>query len=176
MSRTFPCLQLDLKAEGQCKPMGEALFVHECRAALRNLLGCSDLSRPREELYQELLIGSASDPLSERRGWMAEEIRSHWNWAPGSSFLNNSKFSLTGRLAWNTLPLLGLNFRAGLTDMPDCARCSSGLEEMAEHTFYYCEQVRPFWDYIGEWTTRLEPKQLVLLDIGYIVDNVFRPF
>ncbi len=39
-------------------------------------------------------MGSASDPLSERRGWTAEEIRSHWTWAPGSSFLNNSEFSL----------------------------------------------------------------------------------
>ena len=29
-------------------------------------------------------MGSASDPLSERRDWTAEEIRSHWNWAPGS--------------------------------------------------------------------------------------------
>ena len=76
-------------------------------------------------------MGSASDPLSERRGWTAEEIRSHWNWAPGSSFLNNSEFSLTWRLARNALPLLGLNFRAGLTDMPDCARCGSGLEETA---------------------------------------------
>ena len=87
------------------------------------------------------MVGSVSDPLSERRGWTAEEIRSHWNWAPGSSFLNNSEFSFTWRLARNALPLLGLNYRAGLADMPDCTRCGSGLEETAEHAFYNCERV-----------------------------------
>ena len=143
-SRTFLRFQSHPKAEGQRKPLGEVLFVRECRTALRNLLGSSDLSRHRKERYQELVVGSASDPLSEWRVWTAEEIRSHWNWAPGSSFLNNSEFSLTWRLARNALPLHGLNFRAGLTDMPDCTRCGSGLEETAEHAFYYCERVRPF--------------------------------
>ena len=89
------------------------------------------------------MVGSASDPLSGRRDWTAEEIRSHW--APDSSFLNNSDFSLTRRLARNALPLLGLNFRAGLADMSDCARCGTGLEETAEHAFYNSERVRPFW-------------------------------
>ena len=154
--------------------MGEALFVHECRKALRNLLGSSDLLR--KELYRELVVSSASDPLSERHGWTADEITSHWNWAPGSSFLNNSEFSLTWRLARNALPLLGLNYKAGLADMPDCPRCGNGLEETAEHAFNYCERVRPFWDHIGEWTARIEPKQLVLLDVGYVVDNVLPPF
>ena len=135
-SRTFPRLKSDPKAEGRRRPLGEALFVRECRKALRNLLGSSDLSWPRKELYRELVVGSASDPLSERRGWTAEEIRSHWNWAPGSSFLNNSEFSLTWRLVRNALSLRGLNFRAGLADMPDCPRCGSGLEETAEHAFY----------------------------------------
>ena len=87
---TFPCLQSDPKAEGRRKPMGEALFVNECRMALRNVL-----SQARKLVYRELLVGSASDPLSERRRWTAEQIRSHWNWAPGSRFLNNSEFSLT---------------------------------------------------------------------------------
>ena len=121
-SRTFPRLKSDPKAEGRRRPTGEALFFSECQKALRNLLGSSDLSRPRKELYRELVVGSASDPLSERRGWTAEEIRSHWNWAPGSSFLNNSEFSLTWRLIRNALPLLGLNYKAGLADMPDCPR------------------------------------------------------
>ena len=116
-SRTFPRLKSDPKAEGRRKPLGEALFVRECRKALRNLLGSSDLSWPRKELYRELVVGSASDPLSERHGWTAEEIRSHWNWAPGSSFLNNSEFSLTWRLVRNALSLRGLNFKAGLADM-----------------------------------------------------------
>ena len=118
------------------------------------------------------MVGSASDPLSERHGWTADEVRSHWNWAPGLGFLNNSEFSLTWRLARNALPLLGLNFRVGLSDMPDCTRCSSGLEETAEQAFYYCERVHSFW----EWTVRIEPKRLVLLDVGYVVDNVLPPF
>ena len=121
-------------------------------------------------------MGSTSDPLSEWRGWMVEEIRSHWNWAPGSSFFNNSKFLLTWRLVRNALPFVGLNYKAGLADMLDCICCSSGLEETAEHAFYYCEQVRLFWDHVGEWTVRIGPKQLVLLDVGYVVDNVLPPF
>ena len=121
-------------------------------------------------------MGSASGPLSERRGWTTEEIRSHWNWAPGSSFSNNSEFSLTWRLVRNALPLVGLNYKTGVADMPDCVRRGSGLEETAEHAFYYCERVRPFWDHVGEWTARIEPKQLVLLDVGYVVDNVLPPF
>ena len=130
-SRTFPRLKSDPKAEGRRKPLGEALFVRECRTALRNLLGSSDLSRPRKELYRELVVGSASDPLSERPGWTAEEIRSHWNWAPGSSFLNNSEFSLTWRLERNALPLVGLNYKAGIADMPDCPRCEKRVVFLA---------------------------------------------
>ena len=64
-SRTFPRLQSDPKAEGRRRPLGGALFVRESQKALRNLLESSDLSRPRKELYQELVVGSASDPLSE---------------------------------------------------------------------------------------------------------------
>ena len=160
-SRTFPRLKSDPKAEGRRKPRGELPFFHECRTVLRNLSGSSDLSRPRKELYRNLVVGSASDPLSERRDWTAEEVRSHWNWVPDSGFLNNSEFSLTWRFAWNALPLLGLNF--------------SGLEETAEHAFY-CDRVRPFWDHVGEWTACIEPKQLVLLNIGYVVDNVLTAF
>ena len=175
-SWTCPRLKLDPKAEGRHKPLGKALFVHECRIALRNLPGSSDLSWPWKELYRELVVGSALDPLSEWGSWMAEEIRSHWNWAPGSSFSNNSEFSLTWQLARNALPLLSLNFRAGLADMPECTCCGSGLEETAEHAFYYCKQVRPFWDHVRELTAHIEPKQLVLLDVGYVVDNVLPLF
>ena len=59
--------------------------------------------------------------------------------------------------------------------MPDCARCGSSFEETTEPAFYYSERVRPFWDH-GEWTARIEPKQLVLRDVGYVVDNVLPPF
>ena len=122
--------------------------------ALCNLLGFSDLSQSRKELYRELVVGCASDPLSEPHDWTAEEVRSHWS-------------SRSPGLHGTRCPLLGLNFRAGLADMLDCARCGSGLEETDEHAFYYCEWVRPFWDHVGEWTARI-----VLLDVGYVVDNV----
>ena len=175
-SRTFPRLQSDPKAQSRRRPMGETPFFRECCKALRNIPGSSDLSQSRKELYRELVVGLSSDPLSERHGWTAEEVRYHWNWAPGLGFLNNSEFSLTWRLAQNALSLLGINFRAGLADMPDWARCGSGLEETAEYAFYYCERVRPFWDHVGEWTARIEPRQFVLLDVGHVVDNVLPPF
>ena len=69
-----------------------------------------------------------------------------------------------------------LELQSGPADMPDCACCGSGLEETAEHAFCYCERVRPFSDYVGEWTARIKPKQLVLLNVGYVVDNVLPPF
>ena len=47
--------------------------------------------------------------------------------------------------------------------MPDCAR-------------YYCNRVRSSWDHVREWTARIELKQLVLLDIGYVVDSVLHTF
>ena len=55
----------------------------------------------------------------------------------------------------------------GLIDMSDCLRCGSGLEETALDTFYYYEQVCLFWNHVREWTVFI-----VLLNIGYIVDNV----
>ena len=54
--------------------------------------------------------------------------------------------------------------------------CSNSSEETAEHTFCYCERFRPFWEHVGEWTASIEPKQLVLLDAGYFVDNVLPSF
>ena len=60
--------------------------------------------------------------------------------------------------------------------MPDCPRCNSGLEETASHAFYYCERVRPFWSHVEEWTAHISPRELVLLDVGYVLDNVDPPF
>ena len=107
--------------------MGEAPFVRECRTALRNLPGSSDLLRPRKELYQDLVVSSASDPLSEQRGWTTEEVCCHCNWATSSCFLYNSEFSLTWRLTRNALPLFSLNFRASLADIPNCTRLKKQL-------------------------------------------------
>ena len=69
--------------------------------------------------------------------------------------------------------LFGLNYKASLAD---CLRCGRGLEDTAEHAFYCCERVCPFWNHVGEWTARIEPKQLVLLEVGYVVDNVLPQF
>ena len=59
-----------------------------------------------------------------------------------------------------------------MADIPDCPRCGSVLEETTLHAFYYCERVHPFWSHVGEWTACIDPKQLLLLDVGYVVDNV----
>ena len=162
-------------AEGRRRPSDEPPFVIECHRALRKLPRSSNLSWTRKELYRELVVGSASDPLVDRFGWSAEEIRSQWNWAPGSGFLNN-EFSLTWQLARNVLALNNWAYRACLADMPDCTHCASGLEETALHAFYYCEWVRPFWSHVEEWTARISPRELVPLDVGYIVDNVSPSF
>ena len=172
-SRTFSRLQSDPKAEGRRRSLGEALFVCECRKALRNLLGSSDLSRLRKELYRELVVGSASDPLSERRGWTAEEIRSHWNWAPGSSFVNNSEFSLTYGMrypfpAWATK-------RAWQTCLFALAAAVGWKKGLSTPSTTASESAR-FGITSGSGTARIEPKKLVLLEVGYVVDNVLPPF
>ena len=141
-SDTFPRLKSGPKAEGQHKLRDEAPFVRECRKAIRNLPRSSGLSQPRKELYRELVSGSASDLFVDRLGWSMEEVRSHWNWASSSGFLNDSEFSLTWQLAWNALSLFSLNYKMGLADMPHYPLCGKGLEETAEHAFYYCEFVR----------------------------------
>ena len=41
-------------------------------------------------------------------------------------------------------------------------------KETAFHAFYYCERINPFWSHIV-------PKQLILLDVDYAVDNVLPP-
>ena len=151
-----------IPTQSRRKPIGEALYHIQWRKALRNLLGSSDLSRFRNELYRGLVVGSDSDPLEELLGWLLEEICSQWNWAPGSGFLNNSEFSFTLQLARNVLPFADWTFKVGLVVMPDCPCCSSGLEEMALYTSYNSERFRPFWSHVGEWTTHINPKQLVL--------------
>ena len=172
---TFTDLGLCPSAEGCRRPKDEPPFVIECRRALRNLPRSSDISWSRKDLYRGLVLGSASDPLVDQLGWSVEEIRSQWNWVPGSGFLNN-EFSLTWRLARNALTLNNWAYRACLVDMPDCARCGSGLEETALHAFYYCERVRPFWSHVEEWTARISPRELGPLYVGYVVDNVSPPF
>ena len=57
--------------------------------------------------------------------------------------------------------------------MSDCPRCGSVSEE---HAVYYCKRVSLFWNHVGEWTARIEHKQLGLLNVGYVVDNVLPLF
>ena len=114
----FPRLKSNPEAEGHRRPRDETPFASECCITLHRLPGSKDLSRPRKELYRELVVGSASDPLVERLGWSLGEICSQWNWIPGSSFLNNSESLLTWRLARNMLPLNDWAFRTCLAYMP----------------------------------------------------------
>ena len=90
----------------------------------------------------------ASDPLVERLGCSLEKIDSQWNWAPGSSFLNNSV------LAHQVARSKGA-FKAGRADIPDCPHCGRGVEETAWHAFYKCKRVRLFWSHVDEWTARI---------------------
>ena len=119
---------------------------------------------------------SVSKGTVSRPGCLLKVIRFQCNWAPGSGFLNNTEVSLTWRLARNALPLANWAFKVGLADMPDCLRCSSSQKETTLHAFYSCERVRPFYSHVGEWTACIDPKQLVLLDVGYVVDNIDPPY
>ena len=74
---TFLRLKSDPKAEGRRKPRGEELFAWECRKALCNFSGFSDLSRSQKGLYRELVVGSTSDPLVHRLSRLMKEVRSH---------------------------------------------------------------------------------------------------
>ena len=65
-----------------------------------------------------------------------------------------------------------LSFQGGL----DCLRWINGLKETALQAFYYSERVHQFWSQVRECIARIDPKQLVLLDIGYIMDNIDPPY
>ena len=95
----FPNLGLCPSAESRRRPRDEPPFVIECRRALRNLPRSSDLSWTRKELYRGLVVGSASDPLVERLGWSAEEIRSQWNWAASSKRVGPQQLGLESVLS-----------------------------------------------------------------------------
>ena len=130
--------------------------------SLPDLPQSSDLSQPQKELYWDLVVGSVLDFLMDWLSWSMEEVRSHWKWVPGLGFLNNSEFLITWRFARNVFAFLS-----------DCPCCPSGLEETAEHAFYYCKWVCLFWDHVKEWTARIKPKQLVLFNIGYVMRQCF---
>ena len=131
MGEAFPCLRSNPEAEGRCRLRDGTLFFNEYQRAIQNLPRSSDLSWSRKKLYCGLVEGSVLDPLKKQLGWSLGEIHSQWIWAPGSRFLNNSKFSLTWWLAQKALALNDWAYRVCLADMPDCLRCGSGLEKTA---------------------------------------------
>ena len=171
MKKAFPRLKSNPKSEGCRRPRGKGPFFNECCKVLRNLPGSSDLSRSTKKQHRELVVDTASDPLKEWLSWSRDEIPSQWNWAPGSGFLNNNLAARSGR---GTPHRLG--FQGGLGRCPTALSAAVFLEETALHAFYYWERVRSFWSHVGEWMVRIDPKQLVLLDVGYVEDNVDPPW
>ena len=168
----FPHLVSNSKAKCRCKPKGEALFVCECCKALHKP---SWVQRPFSVLKGTLSgVGSGFHFRSSQGaawlvtggGLLSIELDARFG------FLNNSQFSLSWQLTQNALLLANWSFKAALADMPDCLCCPNGLEQTALHAFYYCELVCPFWSHVGEWTARIDPKHLVLINIGDVVDNV----
>ena len=105
-SDTFPRFKSDTKAECQRKGAKDRFFANAV-SPFATLLGPVTFFLSQKELHREIVVGSTSDPLVNWLGWSMEEIRSRWNWALGSVFLNNSEFSLTWWLAWNALLLFG---------------------------------------------------------------------
>ena len=140
-----------------------------------SLLEIRDVQERLETLIQRVLVGAVAG--NKWWGSLNYRIRDFaTKYGKQLTLELVARFGLTWRLARNTLPLVDWAFKSGLADMPDCFCCGSSLEETALHAFYYCERVRPFWSHDGEWTARINPKDLVLLDVGYVVDNVDPPY
>lgn len=66
------------------------------------------------------------DPLCDRFGLSATELRSFRFWAPAADYLINSEFSLNWRLVRNRLPKNDIAFRWGLADLHDSRRYDLG--------------------------------------------------
>ena len=111
--KAFSRLKSNPKAESCRKPRGEAPFFAECHKALRHFHWSTDISRSRKELYRELVVGTASDPLEDRFGWSLDEIHFQWNWAPGSGSLNNSVLARLAARSERVTPRR-LGFQGGL--------------------------------------------------------------
>ena len=66
----------------------------------------------------------------------------------------------------NALPLLGLNYRAGLADMPDCACAAVGWKKRLSAPSTTASEFARSGITSGSGQ----------LDVGYLVDNVLPPF
>lgn len=74
---TFPSLTITSpvsRTECCSKPRNQSSFLGECRTALLAIPRSTDLSQPKR--YKELEEGVAKDPLCERFGLPATELRS----------------------------------------------------------------------------------------------------
>lgn len=46
---------------------------------------------------------------------------------------------------------------------------------LVSHAFYHRPQLRPFWDYVGDLTPRIDPKHFVPIGHAYVFNNVSPP-
>ena len=146
VSDTFSHFKSEQKAEGWHR------WSTVCLQILSSPTGHSNLSQPQTSSESSMAGWQRrSSPIG-----IGPQIRASWTipsyCTPGGLHGMRCSFS-----AWTS--------KAGRADMPDCPHCSSGLEEAAQHTFYY------FWEHV----THIEPKQLMLFNIGCIVDKVLPP-
>ena len=59
-----------------------------------------------------------------------------------------------------------MTFKACLAEIPDCARCDSGIKETTEHTFVYYRRIC-----VGAVTARIDSK----FDVPNVIDNIDPP-
>ena len=126
----------------------------------------SDQSKAFDKVHHDVPQPAGGD-ASERETLAGVRDR-----AVGPAGLPPISFSLCPRFR---APALGAKGR-GWQTYPIVLAAVNGLEETAEHAFYDCDRVRPFWDHVREWMACIEPKQVVLFDVGYVVDNILPQF
>ena len=170
VKNAFLRLKSNPKAENCRRPRGEAPFFAECRKALRNFPWSSDLSRTRKELYWELVEGTARGATRLVAGWDSLPIEL------GARFGLLEQPWVLAYLAARSerVTIRWLGFQGGLSRYaPLCSLQQwSGTNGFARllilRTSPPVLEARQTVD--GQhWS------QTVLLDVGYIVDNVDPP-
>ena len=96
----------------------------------------------------------------------------------GASFGLHEQFWVHAHLETSSesVSLRDWALKANLADLPDCTRWGRGEDNMDVHAFYFCEGVYPFCRHVEEYMAHIDPKQLELLDVVYVVDNVEPPW
>ena len=163
-------------AESHRWPRGEELFFAKYRKVLQNAIS-----------VQWHFLASKVAELAPSGGYRFRSIRGATRLVAGGDSFSvelGVRFEVLEQL-WVLAHLATSSecsapSRLGLQSGPGryawLSRYGRGMKETALHPFYDFEWVRPFWSYVEEWTARIDPKQLVLLDVGYIVDNVLLPW